>query len=129
MRPWFDISVNVHRDLLKITVGGFFNAEDVKRFAAARARAHDYLRSAPNAHLALVDTSACNIQRQEVLAQFGQVMIDSRYRPRQMAFVASGPIALMQVCRLTSKMPGVRIFEDVDMAIAWLLVPALSRAA
>ena len=129
MEPWFEISVNEHRHLLKIAMGGYYDMASVKAFAVARMRAHQRLRSAPNAHVAMVDTSACKIQTQEVLAKFAEVMTDSRYRPRRLGFVAAGPIALMQVCRLASKMPNTRVFEDADSAVAWLLAPAVSQAA
>jgi hypothetical protein len=51
MTAKFSIDVEPNRDLVRITMSGFFQHADIAEFVEARRIAHQALRCAPNAHL------------------------------------------------------------------------------
>ncbi|MFK3890658.1 hypothetical protein [Sphingomonas sp. NPDC079357] len=111
--------VDPQRDLVRITLAGFFSPDDVARFVAARDAAHQQLRCAPNAHATLVDMRAMQIQSQETVAAFQQVLADPRYTSRRLSFVVARSLARLQIKRAASEREAA-YFTTVEEAEAWV---------
>lgn len=116
------------RDLVRITLSGFFDPSQVDRFDAARQAAYRRLRCAPNLHLTLCDVSGMKIQSQDVVAAFTKVVADPRTRSRRLAFIIGSWLARLQTQR-TAERPGVAYFKDVASAEAWLFAEDEAVAA
>ena len=116
----FTIDVEPDAKLLKLTLAGFFDQDDVQRFAVEKAQAHARLGVPPHSHVTLVDVRECRIQTQEVATIFARVLRDSRYRAHRLAFVTAGSLAKMQVRRLIEGLPHARQFDDEAAARCWL---------
>ena len=111
--------VEPQRDLVRITLTGFFTSDDVARFVAARDAAHRQLRCAANAHDTLVDMRKMEIQAQETVTAFQQVLADPRTRSRRLAFVVARSLARMQIKRAADTRTAA-YFTTIDEAEAWL---------
>lgn len=120
MQAEFSIRVDIARHLVRITMSGFFLDEDIARFVAARNDAHRLLQSAPNEHLTLVDIRDMDIQAQETVGRFQQVLSDPATVSRRIAFVVARSLARMQVQRAASNREA-RYFMDPQAAEVWLL--------
>jgi hypothetical protein len=119
MAAHFSVSPVPQRDLVRITLTGFFSAADVANFEVERARAHAQLTCAPNHHVTLCDASAMHIQSQDIVAAFTTVATDTRYTSRRLAVVTGSSLARMQTRRVTNR-DTVAYFSDVNAAEAWL---------
>ena len=78
MRAKFDISVNVERSLVRMTMSGSFSSEDIAQFVIARDEVHHMLQCRPNQHLTLVDIREMDIQAQDCVVAFWP--IQARYQ-------------------------------------------------
>lgn len=119
MNANFSFDVDVARDLVIITLGGFFSRADIDAFLAAREVAHAQLRCGPNQHVTLADVRAMQIQAQDIVAAWGDVLSGSAYRSRKLAFVQASSLARMQLQRAAA-MRDVRYFSALADAEAWL---------
>lgn len=119
----FTIQALPTRDLVHITLSGFFELEDVARFDAARTEIYGELRCARGEHLTLCDTSEMKIQSQDVVTAFGMVAADPRFTSRRLAFVVGASLARMQARRVTDR-DSVAHFNDLVSAEAWLFAPS-----
>lgn len=119
----FSFEVDVRRDLVVITLGGFFSRADVDAFLAAREVAHARLRCAPNKHVTLADVRAMKIQAQDIVAAWGDVLSGSAYRSRKLAFVQVPSLARLQLKRAAA-MRDVRYFNSIPEAEVWLFEDA-----
>jgi hypothetical protein len=135
MRPYFpgmdarfSIDVDPRRDLVRITLAGFFKPADVERFLAARDEAHRKLACAPNAHVTLADVREMAIQSQDAVAAFGALLADPRHRSRRLAFVFASSLARNQLLR-AAEGRGAKLFGTIEEAEAWLLAPDETVAA
>lgn len=125
----FSIDVDPRRDLVRITLAGYFRPADVERFLAARDQAHRALTCAPNAHVTLADVREMAIQSQDAVAAFGSLLADPRHRSRRLAFVFASSLARNQLMR-AAEGRGARLFGTIKDAEAWLLAPeAMATAA
>ncbi|MBX9795752.1 hypothetical protein [Sphingomonas sp.] len=115
----FSFSVDVPRNLVVITLGGFFSRDDIGAFRAEQARAYAKLQCGPNEHLTLADIRAMKIQAQDIVAAWGDVLADPRFRSRKLAFVQASSLARMQLKRAAGNR-FVRYFNSMDEAEAWL---------
>lgn len=122
MEPWFDIDIDVPRDLVRIRMGGFFTLEAMERFRIARDLAHLKLRCAPNAHLTLTDISQMAIQSQDMVIAFQRLLSDPVARSRKLAFIHGTTLARMQVQRAAANRY-MRTFATAAEAEAWLFAP------
>jgi len=123
----FSIRVEPDRDLVRIWMSGFFGQADVADFLAARREAHRALRCPPNAHVTLNDISEMKIQSQEIVAAFQQLLSDTEFRSRRLAFVVGTSLARGQVMRAcVGRNAGC--FDDLADAEAWLLDEELEAA-
>jgi hypothetical protein len=128
METSYEIAVDRRRSMLRIRLAGFFQIEDVARFAERKRAAHGDLRSPPNMHTTLVDIAECKIQPQQVVGAFAALIGETRYRARRTAFVTGSSLATMQVRRMIGGQPDMRLFTDMAIAEAWLQDQA-ARAA
>lgn len=128
MSAQYTISVDPARDLVQITMSGFFTPEDVAEFVRARDVAHRQLTCAPNAHLTINDISGMKVQAQEIVGAFQGVLSSPSARSRRLAFVVSRTLARTQVVRALNGRDA-QCFEDRNVAEAWLFAPEHSAAA
>ncbi len=119
MNSSFSISVDAPRNLVRITLSGFFTGPEIARFAEARDEAHKLLRGNGNAHLTLVDTRDLSIQAQESVAAFGKAMADPAVVSKRIAFVVARSLARTQIKRITAHR-NARYFMDAEAAERWL---------
>lgn len=119
MNANFSFDVDVSRDLVIITLGGFFSRADIDAFLAAREAAHARLRCGPNQHVTLADVRAMQIQAQDIVTAWGDVLSGSAYRSRKLAFVQASSLARMQLQRAAA-MRDVRYFTAMADAEGWL---------
>ncbi|UVO52354.1 hypothetical protein M0208_18245 [Sphingomonas sp. SUN019] len=120
MKPEFDIAVDVPRDLVRITMLGFFAADDIARFVDARDRAVSQLKCGPNQHCTLVDIRGMDIQAQESVSRFQSVLADPAKASRRLAFVVARSLARMQAKRAADSRDA-GYFETLEDAEAWLM--------
>lgn len=119
----FDIRVDSARHLVTMRLTGFFTPETFDRFKAERAVAFTALRCGPNQHLSLTDVREVQIQSQDIVSAFGQVLADPAYRSKRLAFVTPTSLARMQLHRVISQRAdgSTRCFTDPVAAEHWVL--------
>ena len=120
MQPLFAFDVVPAHDLIRISMAGFFEAEDIIRFCQAMKLAHEKLACAPNQHRTLVDIRGMRIQSQETVAAFGKVLADPHYIAKQLAVVMTTNLVRKQIQRAAVERDA-RYFDDVEAAEHWLL--------
>ncbi|QIG81207.1 hypothetical protein [Stakelama tenebrarum] len=113
------MDIDMSRNLLKLSLGGFYAPEDVARLAGARAEALVKLGCPPNRHLTLADVREMKIQPPETVVAFATMMDDNRYRSRKMAFVCPPSLARMQLMRVAQHRVA-RLFVEPGAAERWL---------
>lgn len=119
MDACFSISVDPDRDLLHITLAGFFSVDDVARFSGAITTGLSQLHCGPNRHLTLVDIREMKIQSQSSVGEFQRVLVNARTRGRAIAFVVAQSLARMQAQRVASERFSA-YFETQEQAKNWL---------
>jgi sulfite reductase beta subunit-like hemoprotein len=124
----FAFDVDPRRDLVRITMSGFFQPADIVRYERARELAFARLRCAPNRHLTLCDVSAMKIQTQDVVNEFARLVADPRFVSRRMAFVTGSSLARLQTRRVAER-DTIAYFSDLAAAEAWLFGESASQAA
>jgi len=109
------------RKLLHMTIAGFFTPDDVAGFQSAVAseigRLRPFLRG--EAHVTLCDTRGVQIQSQEAVAAFADMLAHPAARSRRLAYVVDATLARMQIKRLTAR-DDAAYFPDAAAAEAWL---------
>ena len=128
MTATFSVVADPARDLVRITLSGFFDDKSIAGFLAARREAHARLRCGPNRHLSLTDTRGIAIQSQEMVARWGRILADPAYRSRRLAFVTGSTLARMQLQRAIGSRDA-RVFLDPAEAEAWLFAEPAGEAA
>lgn len=118
----YSIEVDPLRDLVRIRMGGFFEAEDIKGFLEMRRIAHRELTCGRNQHVTLNDIRDMKIQSQEMVDAFRELLADPLYRSRRLAFLVSPTLARTQVARALANRTA-RCFEDSWTAESWLFGP------
>lgn len=119
MEPYFDIDVDVQRDLVLIRMGGFFGPEAIADFTTARNAAHARLQCAPNQHMTLTDVTDMSIQSQEMVMSFQALLANPTHRSRKLAFIHASTLARMQLQRAAASRD-VAYFRTAEEAEAWL---------
>lgn len=119
MPGYHTIRIVPERALIRLTMGGFYEPDEVPALARAMAEAVAALDCAPNQHLTLADIRDMAIQSQKAVGAFMGLVGSEGVRSRKLAFVTSRSLARMQARRLTSR-PDVEYFDDVESAEAWL---------
>ncbi len=120
MDAHYTIETEPARDLVRITLSGFFSSGDVGRFNAERIAAYAAFGPAIKRHVTLCDVRALKIQPQEVVAAFAELAGDPRYISRRLAVVTGASLAKTQTKRATER-DSVAYFSNTAEAEAWLL--------
>ena len=120
MTPSFFIDVDPSRNLIRITMSGFFSPDDVNRFIEARDNAHRQLRCGPNEHLTLVDIRDMHIQSQDVVEAFATLLSKPECRSKRIAFVVTQSLARLQIKRAASGRGAGYFNEDAAAAESWV---------
>ena len=120
MDATFSITVDVPRDLLRVTMGGFFTTRDIARFMVERDRAHALLQCPPNRHLTIIDMRGMEIQPQDSVDRFQAMLANPATRSRRIAFVVARSLSRMQIKRAAADRDA-GYFMTIDEATAWLL--------
>lgn len=115
-------SFNIHPalSLVRITMAGFFEEQDLARFFATQDEAYRELRCAPNTHVTLVDIRDMQIQSQASVSAFRERLSDRRMAARRIAFVVSRSLARGQIIRAAETV-NAEFFTDPEEALTWLL--------
>lgn len=119
MNATYSVVADPPRDLVRITLTGFFDEGSIAGFLAARREAHAKLRCGPNRHVTLADTSGLAIQAQDMVARWGGILADPTYRSRRLAFVVGSTLARMQLQRAIGSRHA-QVFTAHAEAEAWL---------
>lgn len=120
MRGNYHIAVEPERDLVRISLSGFFDIEAIQAFDRDRRPAFARLTCAANQHLCLCDISGCNLQSQEAVAAFKALMSDSSLFSRKLAFFTGSSLARMQARRILDRAAAAACFETEAEAMNWL---------
>jgi len=120
MAAQFTVRAEPSRDLIRITMSGFFSPDDIQAFCTARAAEHARLTCGPNQHVTLNDLRAMKVQAQDVVAAFQDLLADPAYRSRKLAFVVDRTLARSQLMRALNGRTA-RCFENRVEAEQWLL--------
>ena len=121
MSASFSFDVDPSRDLVRITLSGFFHRDDVLALAEALLEALRRLTCPPSAHITLIDVRGLEIQSQETMDAFEALLSAREHRSRRLALVVAPTLARMQVERALASRPGVACFASPYDAAAWLL--------
>ena len=120
MDATYSVTVDVTESIVRITMSGFFGADDIDGFLAERAAAHARLTCGRNDHCTITDVREMKIQSQDIVAAFQRMLADPDYRSRKLAFVTAPTLARPQLLRAIGSR-GARVFDSVDTAEAWVL--------
>lgn len=115
----FNIKAEPKKDLIHLTMAGFFAQNDIMRMRIALIHALGKLHCAPNQHKTLCDIRNMQIQSQDSVALFQQLVGSDAVRSRLLAFVTSATLARLQARRLTTR-DGVQFFSSMEDAERWL---------
>jgi len=118
MNAMYQIVPERERNLIRVTMAGFFSKEEVAAFGKDYREALAELLSP--GHLTLVDIREMKIQSQEVVAAFSSHMASPGIQSHKLAFVCSSSLARLQAQRLTDR-ENVEFFDLLDEAEQWLL--------
>jgi hypothetical protein len=121
MSASFSFDVDPARDLVRISISGFFHREDIIALAAARDKAHEELSCPANTHVTLIDVRQLKIQSQETMGAFEALLAAREHRSRRLALVVAQTLARTQVERALASRPGAACFADPFAALAWLI--------
>lgn len=119
MKASFKVIAEPEKDLIQLTMSGFFTESDIRRMRADLIVALTELHCLPNQHKTLCDIREMKIQSQESVTLFQQLVGSEPVRSRLLAFVTSATLARLQARRLTSR-EGVQFFSDMQEALKWL---------
>jgi hypothetical protein len=120
MTAHFTVRAEPARDLIRISMSGFFTPADIDAFYAARAAEHARLTCGPNQHLTLNDLRDMKVQAQDAVAAFGDLLADPAWRSRKLAFVVDRTLARSQLMRALNGRDA-KCFENLTDAEKWLL--------
>ena len=119
MSEKFRFEIDRARGLVRITMSGFYEPEDIAAFAEARKKAHAELGMPPNKHMTLNDLRDMKVQSQDTVRAFQAMLTAPEYRSRKLAFVVDRNLAAMQLER-TLIARDAQIFTDVASAERYL---------
>ena len=120
MKAQFSTIVDADRDLVRMSMSGFFEAADVARFVAERHVAHKRLRCRRNQHLTLVDIRDMAVQSQETVAEFQKALHSPGVYSRRIAIVTRTSLSRSQVRRAADGRD-ISYFDDFAEAERWVL--------
>ena len=128
MAAHFTVRAEPSRDLIRITMSGFFTPDDIQAFYDARALAHGRLTCGPNQHVTLNDLTGMKVQAQDIVTTFQNLLADPAYRSRKLAFVVDRTLARSQLMRALNGRTA-QCFENRVAAERWLFAHDPEMAA
>jgi len=131
MSASFTIDADAARNLVRVTMSGFFDGESMQSFIVARAAAHERLTCPAGMHLSITDVREMKIQSQDMVLAFQRLLSDPAYRSRRLAFVTAPTLARTQLFRAIGSRVGsgdTRVFDTLEAAEAWLFAPGADDA-
>lgn len=128
MEPKFTFRIDRPHGLVRITMAGFYELDDVAAFFEARRKAHAELGLGPNQHLTLNDLRRMRVQRQEVIEAFRAGLAIPEEKARKLAIIVDAAMAKGQASRAIAA-ADTRYFTDVAAAEAWLLADEAAARA
>ncbi len=127
-RP-FTISLDPAIALLRVTLRGYWNAENQSDYETALATAAAALARRPGPTGWLIDTSEYPVQAKEVVDRQSHLLVAlDRVRPDHIACVIQSALGRKQARRV-SALWEQRFFADAEEALAWLLSNRTAAAA
>jgi hypothetical protein len=129
MNAAFNVEVSSDGMLMRLTLTGFLDELTVREFIAARDAAFRKLRCGPNQHLTLCDVSDAALQSQPAIQAFAGLLAQPERRSRRMAIVVRSPLATIQVRRMISNRPDIKLFGSTSEAEGWLLEPDTQKTS
>ncbi|HEY1124495.1 MAG TPA: hypothetical protein VGE65_02590 [Sphingobium sp.] len=116
----FEVSADVSRHLLSITMRGFWDAATFDAFAIDFERALQTLHRAGGCTYAIVDGREFAVQSREILGRFENIMrANGPYLAKRTASIVPGELNRMQAKRVTESLTR-RDFTTMEDAEAWL---------
>lgn len=115
----FELHVDPKRKLLRVTMSGFFDAPQIMRMAQAVVTTFRQHGFAPDELLTLVDIRQMDIQSQDAVQQFQDLLSTEDTRSRRLAFIVARSLARLQIKRAASHREA-EYFEDEASAEAWI---------
>jgi hypothetical protein len=119
MTGTFTVDADPRQQILRITMSGFFEPAQIAELRDGVVTALAQLRCPPGRHLTLVDIRQMDIQSQEAVAHFEQLLSTPQVRSRKIGFVVARSLARLQIKRAASQRDA-EYFENVADAEAWL---------
>ncbi|WP_298279538.1 MULTISPECIES: hypothetical protein [Alphaproteobacteria] len=113
------IAIEVSRNLMRVTLGGFFQISKLSEVARQLQQAREQLTCDRNKQLTLVDVRAMAIQPQESVLAFEQIIANPEFASERLAFVVPHTLLRMQVQRASSSREPA-YFDRVEAAEQWL---------
>ena len=113
------IAIEVSRNLMRVTLGGFFENSKLPEVARQLQQARKQLTCDRNKQLTLVDVRAMAIQPQESVSAFEQIIANPEFASERLAFVVPHTLLRMQVQRASSSREAA-YFDRVEAAEQWL---------
>lgn len=120
MKARFSFEVDISRNLVRMTMAGFFEPADVQRFVHERDKVHTRLLCGPNEKLTLVDVREMDMQSQEAVALFAAVLANPSNASKRIAFVVTRSLSRMQLKRAAASRTAEFFTDNVAAAEAWL---------
>jgi len=119
MNP-FEISVEIPRKLLRMTMRGFWDVQTFDAFATQFEKALQTLHRAGGCEGAIVDGREFAVQSRDILGRFGEIMQkNGPYLAKRTASIIPSELNRMQAARVTESLTR-RDFTTMEDAEAWL---------
>ncbi|WP_242416754.1 hypothetical protein [Sphingomonas panni] len=124
MQASWTVSIEPSRLLLRMAITGFFTVDDVHGFAADITRNIARLRPFLHGvqHISICDTRGVEIQSQDAVAAFAEMLENPVARSRRLAYIADAALARIQIRRLTAR-DNAAFFATMAEAEAWVFSP------
>jgi hypothetical protein len=116
----FEVSVEIPRKLLRMTLRGFWDGSTFDAFATEFERALQTLHRAGGCDAAIVDGREFAVQSKEILGRFGEIMQkNGPYLAKRTASIIPTQLNRMQAARVTESLTR-HDFTTMEDAEAWL---------
>lgn len=116
----YEVSVEIPRKLLRLTMRGFWDGSTFDAFAIEFEKALQTLHRAGGCDAAIVDGREFAVQSKEILGRFGEVMQkNGRYLAKRTASIVPAELNRMQAARVTESLTRLD-FTTMEDAEAWL---------
>lgn len=116
----FDVSADISRHLLSMTMRGFWDGATFDAFAVEFEKALHTLHRTGGCEYAIVDGREFAVQSRDILARFETIMrANGPYLAKRTASIVPGELNRMQAKRVTESLTR-RDFTTMEEAEAWL---------